>query len=64
MDNIGYRDVTFREADGTRKVVRVPTVEIPEGFYDRTYAEWLKQSDPAGYAEFMHCVEESFIALL
>ena len=58
-----YRDIPFREADGSIRTYRIPTISIPDDFYDKSYAEWLKKIDPAGYIEYMHEVEETFIAM-
>lgn len=61
---ITYRNVTFRESDGSCRVVRVPTISIPDDFYDKAYAEWLKEHSPADYLEYMRIVEDTFVAML
>lgn len=57
-----YRNITFRNADGSYRTIPVPTVTIPEDFYDKTHADWLKEHDPAGYVEYMREVDEAFLA--
>jgi hypothetical protein len=57
-----YRNITFRNADGSFETIPVPTIPIPEGFYDKARAERLKEHDPVGYVEYMHEVDEAFIA--
>ena len=57
-----YRNISFRNADGSFETITVPTIPIPEGFYDKARAEQLKEHDPAGYVEYMHEVDEAFIA--
>ena len=59
---VTYRDITFREANGALVTRRVPTVAVPDDFYDKQRAAWLKEHDPAGYVEYMHEVDEAFIA--
>lgn len=59
---VSYRNVSFREADGILVTRRIPTVAVPECFYDKNRGEWLKEHDPAGYLEYMHEVDEAFIA--
>ena len=48
---VTYRDITFREANGALVTRRVPTVAVPDDFYDKQSAAWLKEHDPAGYVE-------------
>ena len=59
---VSYRNVTFREADGGLVTRRIPTVQIPDAFSNKAQAEWLREHDPAGYLEYMHEVDEAFIA--
>ena len=59
---VTYRNITFREANGALVTRRVPTVAVPDDFYDKQRAAWLKEHDPAGYVEYMHEVDEAFIA--
>ena len=61
---VRYRNITFREANGALVTRRVPTVAVPESFYDKVHAAWLKEHGPAGYVEYMHEVDEAFIASL
>ena len=60
---VTYRDINFRKVDGSLETRRIPTVMIPDDFYDRERAEWLREHDPAGYVEYMHEVDEAFIAM-
>lgn len=57
------RNISFREPDGSIHTHRIPTYTVPEDFYDKAYADWLKENDPAAYIEYMHEVEEAFIAM-
>lgn len=59
---VTYSNIPFREPDGSVRFYRIPTISIPDDFYDKAQAEWLKEHDSAGYVEFMHEVEEAFIA--
>ena len=58
---VTYRNITFREANGALVTRRVPTVAVPDDFYDKQHAAW---HDPAGYVEYMRVVDEAFIASL
>ena len=58
-----YIDVPFYEADGSVRTYRMSMISVPDDFYDKSYAEQLKRLDPAGYIEYMHEVEETFIAM-
>jgi len=59
---VTYRDMRFRQPDGSIRTYRIPTYTVPDDFYDKAYAEKLKEQDPAGYIEYMHEVDEAFIA--
>lgn len=62
---VTYRYITFADPDGSnRRTVPVPTISIPDDYYDKAYADWLKEHDPAGYIEYMSIVEETFVAML
>lgn len=61
---VRYRNITFREANGALVTRRVPTVTVPDDFYDKQRAAWLREHDPAGYVEYMRVVDEAFIASL
>ena len=61
--DVTYRDIPFRQSDGSIRTYRIPTYSIPDDYFDKSYAEWLKEHDPAGYIEYMHEVEETFIAI-
>ena len=58
-----YIDIPFYEADGSVRTYRMSMISVPDDFYDKSYAEQLKRLDPAGYIEYMHEVEETFIAM-
>ena len=62
--DVTYRNITFREANGALVTRRVPTVTVPDDFYDKQRAAWLKEHDPAGYVEYRRVVDEAFIASL
>ena len=57
-----YRVVAFRCPNVTIERRCIPTIQIPDAFYNKEQAEWLKEHDPAGYLEYMHEVDEAFIA--
>ena len=61
---VTYRNITFREANAALVTRRVPTVTVPDDFYDKQRAAWLREHDPAGYVEYMRVVDEAFIASL
>ena len=58
-----YIDIPFYEADGSVRTYRMSMISVPDDFYDKSYAEQLKRLDPAGYIEYMHEVEETFVAM-
>ena len=60
---VAYIHIPFREPNGSVRFYLIPTIPIPDDFYDKAQAEWLREHDPAGYAEFLHEVEEAFIAI-
>lgn len=64
MEIIGYRDIVMRDRNGKLFVYRMPTVKMPDDFYDKAYADWLKEHNPAEYVEYMRIVEEAFVATL
>lgn len=53
----------FRETDGSICTQRVPTISIPDDFYDKSYADWLKKVAPDEYIEYMREVEETYLAV-
>ena len=57
-----YCDMQLRQSDGSIRRRRVPTYTVPDEYYDKAGAAWLAEHDPAGYIEYMHEVDEAFIA--
>ena len=60
--NENYCEVRLRDPDGTLRTYQIPTYAIPESFYNREYIDHLQQTDLAAYVEYMHEVDEEFIA--
>lgn len=60
--DVTYRNIAFREPDGTVRVRSVPTYTVPESYYNREYAQRLWKEDPAAYIEYMREVDEAFLA--
>ena len=58
-----YIDIPFYEADGSVRTYRMSMISVTDDFYDKSYAEQLKTLDPVGYIEYMHIVEETYLAM-
>ena len=57
-----FRDIAFRQPDGSVVIRSVPTYTVPDSFYDKEYADALQKQNPAMYLEYMREVDEAFIA--
>lgn len=52
---------TMEAATPSHCIKKLPSIPVPEEYYDAEYAAWLMEHDPGGYLEYRAIVIEAVV---